>query len=62
MPLEASCGSLRSYWILQHIWQPRVKGKGGIHPNLKVIAVPVLATILHTAPKFNPVSDQNIFN
>jgi len=35
---------------IHSFWQPRVMGKAGIHPNLKVIAVPVLATILRTAP------------
>jgi len=32
--------------------------KAGIHPNLKVIAVPVLATILHTAPLKKKVSQK----
>jgi len=36
--------------MLDPIWQPQVRARGRGYSNLKLIAVPVLATILHTAP------------
>jgi len=45
---DTNMSDKKKCWILQHIWQPRVRG-GGLYSNLKVNAVAVLATILHTA-------------